>query len=66
MALGPLSKVFVRIGGDKLAACKDIEQHTVLVDGDEAHGESSGGLRFQFERIAYSAQHAHSIHMVWI
>eukprot|EP00435_Cladocopium_sp_Y103_P005809 s4207_g1.t2 len=27
--------VFVRIGGDKLAACKDIEQHTVLVDGDE-------------------------------
>ena len=36
------SKVFVRIGGDKLAACKDIEQHTVVVDGDEAQSYSEG------------------------
>eukprot|EP00435_Cladocopium_sp_Y103_P073351 s181_g43.t1 len=32
--------VFVRIGGDKLAACKGIIQQTVVVDGDEEKYEN--------------------------
>ena len=28
-------QVHVRIGHSKLAACKDIEQHVIVVDGEE-------------------------------